>query len=615
MKYFFLLVSLFITHLSLSQKIDSASIGNAIFNCIGNSEKLDSIEQKILPKTKENYLLKETYYYSISKARFLSGQLTEAFSKAEQGISLNESENKTFRSAKFYNIQASVYAYQKDYKKAIQVFKTSLEILENNQNYYTAAQVQNNIANIFFGLSDFESAYKYSKVSHDRLTEFNDTIHLPGVKGILAVTLLKLDSITEGKKNAEQALKLSKNYKNPVGLIVSNYSLGEVFIVEEQCDDAIVYFKTSLQLSEQFRQAHFVMLNKVGLLKAYLINKDYENAVEIGEQALSETIALKNENTLYAIHKNLGYAYDGLGKKEEAYQHIVSALETYIESSSTENKKAINDILIKYDTEKKEKNLIEVRLENVKSKHQLYRRTQLAIILGIVVVLLIISYYSYNRIQREKLKQIEREQESKRMMAAILAEEKERERISNELHDGMASSITGIKLKLEDLMAESKNNTFAPLVNQLQNLHNETRRISHNLMPLDLTSENWAQRLEEYCLENSSHRFKIEFINNLPQTSPLAPSQSILLYRSVQELIHNAQKHSGTNSCVVQLSKLNDELIISVEDEGNGFNPKDQKGQGLNSIRQRLFEINATLDIESRIGNGSLISIYLPLKS
>ncbi|MCT4582686.1 MAG: tetratricopeptide repeat protein [Flavobacteriales bacterium] len=598
-----------------SQQIDSIGIGNTIFSGIGNPKKLDSIEQVIYPKVIDDYLLEETYYYTLSKARFLSGQLTEAFSHAEKGIALNQRKNKTFRSAKFYNIQASVYAYQKDYKKAIQTFKTSLEILENTKNYYTAAQVQNNIANIFFGLSDFESAYKYSKVSHDRLTAFNDTIHLPGVKGILAVTLLKLNRIPEGKKNANQALKLSKKYNNPIGLIVSNYSLGEVFIVEESCDSAIIYFKASLQLSEQFRQKHFTMLNKVGLLKAYLINKNYNEAVEVGEQALAETIALENENTLYAIHKNLGYAYHGLEKEKEAFEHISAALETYVEASSTENKKAINDILIKYDTEKKEKKLIAARLENAQSKHQLYKRTQLAIILGVVVILLLFSYYLYNRLQKEKMRQLQKEQESKRMLAAISAEEKERKRISNELHDGMASSITGIKLKLEGMMTESKDSTFSPLVSQLQRLHDETRRISHNLMPLDLNKENWAKRLEEYCVENSSDRFKIDFINNLPSTIALPPSQSILLYRSIQELIHNAQKYAGVNSCTVQLSSVKGELIISVEDEGVGFIPKDQKGQGLNSIRQRLFEIDATIDIESRIGNGSLISIYLTLPS
>lgn len=599
----------------MSQKLDSASIGNTIFSSIGNTNKLDSIEQAILAQIDNDYVLKETYYYSLSKARFLSGQLNKAFEKSEKGIELNETKNKTYRSAKFYNIQASVYAYQKNYKKAIETFKKSLEILENSENYYTAAQVQNNIANIFFGLSDFESAYKYSKVSHDRLSQFNDTIHLPGVKGILAVTQLKLDSIPEGKENAKQALALSKKYNNPIGLIVSNYSLGEVFIVEEKYEEAITYFNSSLQLSEQFRQAHFIMLNKVGLLKAYLSNKNYAEAVKIGEQALEETITLENENTLYAIHKNLGYAYNGLEEKEKAVKHISSALEIYIESSSTENKKAISDILIKYDTEKKEKKLIASRLENERSKHQLYKRTQLVIILGIVVILLLFSYYLYNRLQKEKMRQIEREQESKRMMAAITAEEKERKRISNELHDGMASTITGIKLKLEDIITENNDHSLNPLVNQLQSLHNETRRISHNLMPIDLTKENWNNRLEEYCLENSSERFKIDFFNNLTTPIPLPPSQSILLYRSIQELIHNAQKYSKAPSCIVQISKLNDELILSVEDEGVGFTPEDQNGQGLNSIRQRLLEIEATIDIESRIGNGSLISIYLPLKS
>ena len=606
LKTILLLGTLIIARFAFCQNEDSIRIEKAITGSIGNIEQLDSLEKVLLKQVESNYKLEDTYYYGLSKARFLSGQLDAAITSAKKGIALSKANKKTIRSAKYYNILASVYDYQKDYPKAIQTFKTSLSILEKKKDYNSAAQVQNNIANIFFSLSDYESAYKYSKKSYDRLLKEKDTVHLPGVTAILAISAIKLDRIIEGRELATKALKLSTKYNSPIGLIVSNHSLGEVCNAEKKFDEAIGFFNQSLELSEMYRQSHYAMLNKIGLLYANLNAKNYRAAIEIGEEALEETLELKNESTLYAIHKNLGYAFSGLGQDESAFLHMSMAHDFYIASSNVENQKAVNEILIKYDTEKKEKKLVVSQLENAKSQNKLYQRMQWILFLGSILVLVLVSYFFYNRLQKQKIQQLHREQESKRMMAAVLAEEKERERISNELHDGMASSITGIKLKLEDLSLGDTESQLSPLVSQLQNLHDETRRMSHNLMPLGLNQDNWSIRLSDYCRENSSAKF-----NNLSDTIPLIPSTSILLYRSIQELIHNVQKHAQAPSCFVQISQLKNELILTVEDEGVGFKLDEVKGQGLESMQQRLHEIGAEIEIESKVGRGSLISISL----
>ena len=582
-----------------------------ILGSIGNPSKLDSLEKVLLNEVKQDFVLEDTYLYNLSKARFLSGQLDVAFDYANKGIELCESQKNVFRTAKFHNLRASVFAYQKDNEKAIEAFKTSLAILEEAGDKYTAAQIQNNIANIFFGLSDYESAYQYSTLAYDELSKVQDTVHLPGVTGVVAVSALKLGKIDESIERANESLAASTRYKNPIGLIVSNYSLGEVHNTDAEYETAVNYYQESLSLSEMYRQGHFVMLNKIGLQAAYLKGKEFQKSADVGEQALVETTQLKNENTLYAIHKHLGYAYEGLGRTDKSFSHLAKAHNLYIESASIEKQKSISDILIKYDTEKKEKDLVISQLENVENQNQLYRRNQWIIILGTALILLALSYYFYGRLQRQRIDRLQKEQESKRMKAAVLAEEKERERISNELHDGMASTITGLKMKLEDLSTEQENSALGPLVSQMQSLHDETRRMSHNLMPLGLNRENWTERLGEYCRENTSRKFKIQFSNNLREVVALDPTVSILLYRSVQELIHNAQKHAKSESCFVQVSLLDQDLVISVEDEGVGFDKELSKGQGLESMRQRLDQIGASMEIDTKVGKGSLLSIYL----
>jgi signal transduction histidine kinase len=596
-----------------SQTNDSLKIEKEFLSAVGNKTKTDSLEKALYDAYKGRFVLEDTYWYNLSKTRFLSGDINGAFEAADKGIKLCETESNEFKKAKFYNLEASVYAFRQENEKAISSFKKALVIVEKAGQLTMVANIQNNIANIFFGLSDYRSAYKYSLSAYNQLVKENDTVNLPGVTGILAISSLKIGKTKEGIELANKSISLALKYKNPIGLIVGYHSLGESYNSQKKFNDAITSLNESLKHSENYRQGHFIMLNKLALQHAYLMNKEYSKSIEYGMQAKEETKKLNNENTLYAIYKNLAYAYNELGDKTLAFEYMSKAHELYIASSGIQNQKAISEILIKYDTEKKEKDLVLSQLENEKNQNKLNQRMLWIILLLVLMVIGLLSYFYYNRLQKQRLIQFKIDQESKKMQATIAAEEKERERISNELHDGMASTITGIKMKLEDLSKDQTNPQLEPLVDQLTKLHEETRRMSHNLMPLGLNNENWADRLREYCIENSSKQFKISFSNNLSENISLDPSISVLLYRSVQELIHNAQKHSGSNQCVVQISKLENELIISIEDEGIGFDLIKSNGQGLTSLKQRLSKIGALLEIESKPEYGTLVSISLNL--
>lgn len=355
------------------------------------------------------------------------------------------------------------------------------------------------------------------------------------------------------------------------------------------------------------------MLNKIGLQHSFLKLINYEESIAYGLQAMEESNKLENENTLYAIYKNLGYAYAGKSDFKKAYKHMQLAHESYIGFAGKENQKAISEILIKYDTEKKEKELIVSKNIIIENENKIFKRNQWILVLSVVLIILIFVYLFYRRIQDQKLKQIQQEENSKRLQASIEAEEKERERISNELHDGLASSITAVKIKLENIKHHNNIDEIATLINQLAAIHDETRRVSHNLMPININETNWAERIKTYCKENSDNRLRIHFSDNMSKQVPLAPQKSVIVYRIVQELLHNARKHSQSAVCFVQIVETNSGVLISVEDEGIGFNPDEVNGQGIESIRKRMRLINGNLEIESGLNRGTLITIELNL--
>ena len=597
-----------------SYEADSIFIVNEFTKHIGNSAGIDSVKGVLwefaTSKTPQ-YILEDTYWYNLSKVQFISGQLDNSFASADSGLDLNRRQGNRYRSAKFYNLKASVYSYQQKYEKAIELFKTSLEILESHKDYHTSALIKNNIANIFFGLSDYESAYGYSVASYRQLKSEGDTVNLPAVTGVAAISAFKLHKTKIGKSYSEEALALSLRYSNPVGLIIANHSYGEYYSLQEKYDSAVVYFNKSLAYSEQFRQAHYIMLNKIALQHSFLKQIDYKKSIEYGLQGLKESNSLENKNTLYSINKNLGYAYAGLKQYDKAYHHIQLAHEYYIQSAGIENQKAINELLIQYDTEKKEKQLAENKIVIIEKENTLIKRNQWITLLSGLMVALVLLYIIYIRNQRQKLLLLKRTQEQELTEASVQAEEIERERIANELHDGMASSITGIKIKLEDLINDENKSQLAPLVDHLKSLHEETRRISHNLMPLAINSTNWIDQLKLYCQENSNARFRILFTNNSRTAGSIDIKVALTLFRITQELIHNVQKHANTDFCHVQISDLENSLCISVEDEGVGFNTDSKEGIGLSSIRKRLAILGGELAIESKPDQGTLITLEI----
>jgi signal transduction histidine kinase len=596
---------------------DSAAIVSVFLQVLQNPSKFDSISEKakqIYEKNASNLLIKDTYLFNLAKTLFQTAQLDSALIVAKEGQAIYKDNPLNYKNAKFHNVIASVYAYKKDYETSIIEFNKAIEIFDKNNDPYQVALIKNNIANIFFSLSDYENAYKYSKESQAYLKSVNDTVYLPSLTAVTALSAIELNKLDEGNKLVEECLSLSERYGSVIGLIIGHYAKGEYLLAKNDLKNGIEEFDRSLAMSKKYGLKQYGLLNKTGLLIAYNKIKDYTSAVKYGEDALKDAKLLQNENMLYSLHKHLGRAYAGSGDYKKAFENINTAHEIYRETSNAETQKSINDLLIKYETEKKEKELIQKDLQLAKDEVKLNKRKQWIVGLAALIVLLMLVYVLYSKYQKQKLFQLEKEQETKLLLALITGEEEERKRLSNELHDGLASSISGIKIQLEHLSALNQNTEINKLVKQLSNLHEETRRISHNLMPASLTLHSFSEALKQYCSENSSTKLTINFFDAIKGNINLNDKVKNVVYRIVQELVNNVQKHSKSKVCFVQLSQNDSHLTVSIEDEGIGFDSNQKNNtQGLKSITQRIESLGGSISIDSQIAKGTLVVIQIPL--
>ena len=354
----------------------------------------------------------------------------------------------------------------------------------------------------------------------------------------------------------------------------------------------------------QFRQTQYIMLAKVGLLSVNIEVKNFPLAITYGEDALKETDLLKNGNTLYSIYKKLAVAYNGVGESRKAFLFMQKAHLLYSKNASSENRKAINELLIKYKAEKNEKALAKQALKVSKKN---------ALMAWIIACLFFDVFLFFFLIRRHRIKlNKESDLREKQTLRALMdGEDRERLRLSQEIHDGMSSALGGIQLKLS--IEAKQNEQLQQLVAQLQVVQEDARRMAHNLLPLAVSEKGWEEALEQFCKENSSEVLRIVLFSNRTKKS-VDQRVGQIVFRIVQELVHNCIKHAHASECFVNILEQDDLLRLTVEDNGRGFDMTNvETFQGLSTIDKRLKLIQSTLTIDSSVGNGSFFSIEIPL--
>lgn len=607
---------LFICNLCWSQKNDSIEITNQFRSIL--TESNTEISKESIEKIKENYFKKSSlhktwYWTELSKFYIQTGQLNEARSIVNEGLTFWSTKKNSSKTAIFYNLLGSIESLEKSYEKAIKAFQLAIEGYEKTNNKKAAAYVKNNIANIFFSLSDYESAYKYISEAYQVVKKEKDTLYLPSIAGVLAVSEVKLKKFESAKIHADESLELSKRYNSIIGIIIGNYTLGEYFTEKKDFKKAINYFQESHSLSTIYKQVFYIMLSDIGISHAANENKQFDLALKSGMEALQIAQQLKNQNTLYSIHQQLSKSYEGLNQTNFAYKHLKLAHSLFRTNADKNNRKIINDVLIKYETAKKEKEITEAKFnlqsEQLKSTQFMYLSAFLILLISISTLLI----FNIKKLQNQKLKILESQKKESILKALVEGEERERERISHELHDGLASAITGVKLSLEstikvDSVLQEKT------VEQLKNLHEETRRISHNLMPLKLDQVSLIEALHRFCIDNTTEKTEIHFYADQNGKFAFTSNKAHILYRITQELIHNVLKHASAKHCSVQIQQTKETFSITIEDDGFGFSISETtKSQGLTSIENRLHEIGGKFHIESALGKGCFVLIELVL--
>lgn len=200
-------------------------------------------------------------------------------------------------------------------------------------------------------------------------------------------------------------------------------------------------------------------------------------------------------------------------------------------------------------------------------------------------------------------------------------QEAERRRIGQELHDGIASQLTGIIMMGETLSTTLEDGgEIAPsdlreLTELVRESAQQTRLLSRGLNPVQLGEEGLSAALGKLA-ERTEKQFELSCTFQGDVTAlDLGETEAAHLYRIAQEAVNNAVKHAEARSVQISLSAGDETVELSVTDDGKGFSttgPEDDAGLGLHTMRYRADLIGGRLEIDERSDEGTLVHCRMP---
>jgi signal transduction histidine kinase len=562
-------------------------------------------------------------FLGISKQ--LQGKYDSAIIWYTKTLQLSIKLNDTVNMAKTYlNIAMSYNSkgeFENGVKNALFALKTFEEIDDKNGQ----GRVQNQLGIFYFHKNDFKAALNYFEKYNALAIASRDSGEIVSSMNNMSSALHELGEFDKERQLLKQSIAIQEARGQHIRIGSAYENLGTLYMDTDSLKQAEFYFAKALDSYKINNNTHDIarILLNAGRLKKK--QKKYAAAVFDYNQSLKysrENGYLKLEEE--ALQK-LAFLYEEQGDYKNAYLNYFGFVEVKDSLLNEENQSSINKLMIEFETEKKERQIVQQDLEIAQKTLESRRKTFIIILLiGVIIILLLFSFVVYSRIKIRQERRINEERlkmKQLQMNIVLESQESERKRFARDLHDGFGQLITAVKIMLGQMHVTNEKNERSELALKsnevLDTMHSQLREIAHNLMPEQLINEGLSTALKEYARRVSRNNdIEIE-VNTFGIEKRLNQTIEVNVYRIIQEWINNVIKYSGAKKLTIQLTGYETEINILIEDNGIGFEKEKltkSSGWGWKNIQSRLEAINGILEIDSHNGiPGTSFIIDLPI--
>lgn len=488
-----------------------------------------------------------------------------------------------------------------------------------------------NLMQINLLLMDYDNAWKFAELFYDATIKPNPaSINAPYFNAEMAIAKAYQNDFVTAAQYLDRSRSQFNMQEDSIPYLSYFIAAGMLAENARKDEKALHYYASALQKGNT--QSQHMIPPEIYYARALINNRQLEKA----EQILSKFQNLKDIRKYTAI--GLGYykSYAELVKAKGDHAGYAETIETYyaIKDSLTNlnRYRAIKEVEAKVRIRDKEQQIARLNEESLARMIQMRRERIFYTILvgfsGLIILLLIL--YLRNRqvrsrqqqaLQKSHLEQMEKQHRIEVMQGAIDAEENERRKIADELHDEVNSMLALATLNVSSTLEKGIENTQSE--KKLQKTHEiltsvttTIRDLSHRLTPLVIERYGFKKAIEDQAdAINLSEKIKLQtVIVGFDDTRKYTSAFLNDLYRIVQELLHNILKHAHASNALLELVEHEKHLSVMVEDNGIGIaEDLSNKGKGLHTIQSKIAYLNGKIEINRKKENGSLIVIEIPV--
>ncbi len=525
------------------------------------------------------------------------------------------------------NVRGKLAKINSDFKVSLEFHEKALNIAKSKSLKFLEVDIGNSLALLYRSKSDKKKSFQSVEeaIKLGRLHNYkNGLAKSYNTKGLLFFDTKK-DSVIYYYKEAIKMAKSSNNlYLEET--VLSN--LGDFYLNIGKNEEALITLKEAEYLAKKVGDhTAFYYIN----MSLAIYNEDlekYNEAVKFYKKALNDNTFLLSKRQKRRVY----WLLSGVLWFNKQYKEAFDYQEKYIYLNDSifniEKEKEFQTLKTEYEVEKKDNQiaLLETEKELANTRRKWIIITSILLIIPLLILFLFYRHRARTQsiirtqeqqIHKQEKEHLEQQQELKETQALIEGQDKERERIAKELHDGIAGQLASINLNLSHANKNINNETVTKISGTLKQTFKELRALSHDLS-------------YNYHKDKSFHDLLVELKQKYEQLKLFAFNISVYpdnalqnldvyikhnLYRILQELIANVSKHANAKDVQLSFNKHDNLLIMMLEDNGLGFKEHTQKdGIGIKNIKQRVASINGTFHIESTLERGTTVIIEIPVQ-
>ncbi|NEW78745.1 MAG: tetratricopeptide repeat protein [Gelidibacter sp.] len=587
---------------------------------LGNLDSFGEISKKTLRLTTlNNDIINQARAYSdLGYYYQLKYKPDSAFYSYHRALKIYMSQGNDLLEGKMLLSMATIQVIEKDYLgseinaiKALSIFQMSSEFESIYLCYY-------NLSIIELQLKNYDKAieYKLKGIKYFSKLKNPQNYKILDLNGIGVIYQKKGDNnraITHFEKVLDIP-NISKQFPLEYAMVIDNLAYSK-FKLGQLADLPKLFYK-SLKIRDSLHVIDGVTTSNLHLSEFFLSKKDSVKSLRHALKAKELAKSSNNYRDLLKSYLLLSKLEPNMNGNEYLQEHI------RLTDSLQQNERSIREKFtrIAYETD-----------EITKEKEEVTKMNWLLTITLIIGIALFTVVYFFIR-QRSKNKEllfnIKQDEANVEIYNLMLSQQskfqegsnKEKERIAEELHDGILGRLFGTRLSLDSLnegTTEREIKEREEYIEEIQIIEEDIRNISRNLKTSLFNTNTSFRKLVEQLIAKQSKIGNFEYelnFNTLTDWENISNSIKINCYRVLQESLQNIHKYAKATEVKIEFYKENENLVLSVKDNGLGFDTKfKNKGIGQKNMLSRAKSLNGKVEFISSLGNGTKVIMKIPL--